>query len=185
LHLSRRQLVLGEVERVTRFLGFLDAAFQKLERNFLAWAIIFSSLLLFVNVVMRYIFLLPIYWAEELSRYLMVWVIFIGASQVTLKGGGHIAVDIVPRLLSPRANKILSFLVNLIGIFFTLVLIYFSFRQMMRVKIAHQVSPAMELPMWIAYLSIPLGMFFMLIRYIQQMVFRLQGKTVEIQEVLD
>ena len=170
---------------MTRFLGFLDAAFQKLERNFLAWAIIFSSLLLFVNVVMRYIFLLPIYWAEELSRYLMVWVIFIGASQVTLKGGGHIAVDIVPRLLSPRANKILAFLVNLIGIFFTLVLIYFSFRQMMRVKIAHQVSPAMELPMWIAYLSIPLGMFFMLIRYIQQMVFRLQGKTVEIQEVLD
>ena len=111
--------------------------------------------------------------------------IFIGASQVTLKGGGHIAVDIAPPPLSPRANKILAFLVNLIGIFFTLVLIYFSFRQMMRVKIAHQVSPAMELPMWIAYLSIPLGTFFMLIRYIQQMVFRLQGKTVEIQEVLD
>jgi len=167
-----------------RLLRCLDNFFQKLERNFLAWAIIFSSLLLFVNVITRYIFLFPIYWAEELSRYLMVWMIFIGASQVTLKGG-HIAVDIVPRLLSKRANTTLAFTVNFICILFSLVLVYFSLKQMMRVRIAHQISPAMELPMWIAYLAIPLGTALMLIRYIQQIILRLQGKSVEMQEALD
>jgi len=167
-----------------RLLRGLDDFFQKLERNFLAWAIIFSSLLLFVNVIMRYIFLFPIYWAEELSRYLMVWMIFIGASQVTLKGG-HIAVDIVPRLLSKRANTTLAFTVNIICILFSVVLAYFGYKQMMRVKIALQISPAMELPMWIAYLAIPLGTAMMLIRYIQQIILRLQGKSIEIQEALD
>jgi len=166
------------------FFRWLDHFFQKLEKNFLAWAIICSSLLLFVNVVMRYVFLLPIYWAEELSRYLMVWMIFIGASQVTLQGG-HIAVDIVPRLLSKRANVILAFIVNLVCILFSIVLIYFSYKQMMRVKVAQQISPAMEIPMWIAYLAIPLGTLLMLIRYIQQIILRLRGKSVEMQEVLD
>lgn len=167
-----------------RFLRGIDNFFQRVERNFLAWAIIFSSLLLFVNVIMRYVFLLPIYWAEEFSRYLMVWMIFIGASQVTLYGG-HIAVDIVPRLLSKRANIILAFCINAFCILFSLVLIYYSYKQMMRVKTAHQISPAMEMPMWIAYLSIPLGTTLMMIRYIQQIILRLQGKGVEVQEVLD
>jgi C4-dicarboxylate transporter DctQ subunit len=166
------------------FLTWLDEISNKLEKGFLAWTIIFSSLLLFVNVVMRYVFLLPIYWAEELVRYLMVWMIFIGASQVT-KFGGHVAVDIVPRFLSKRANTFLTITVNLICILFCILLAYYSFKQMLRVKIAHQVSPAMELPMWLAYLPIPMGMVLMLIRYVQHICLRLQGKTVEIMEVLD
>lgn len=162
----------------------LDEISNKLEKGFLGGTIIFTSLLLFVNVVMRYVFLLPIYWAEELARYLMVWMIFIGASQVS-KFGGHVAVDIVPRFLSKRSNTILTIIVNLICILFCILLAYFSFKQMLRVKVAHQVSPAMELPMWIAYLSIPLGVVLMLIRYVQHIRLRLQGKTVEIMEVLD
>ena len=123
-----------------------------------------ASLLLFVNVVMRYVFLLPIYWAEEFVRYLMVWLIFIGASQVTL-WGGHVAVDIVPRVLSKRGNAVLAFIVNVICILFCILLAYLSIKQMMRVKGAGQISPALEIPMWIAYLSIPAGTILMLIRF--------------------
>jgi C4-dicarboxylate transporter DctQ subunit len=155
------------------FLTRLDQISNRLERSFLAGAIIVSSLLLFVNVVMRYIFLLPIYWAEEFVRYLMVWLIFIGASQVTL-WGGHVAVDIVPRTLSKRGNEILAFIVNVICI-----------KQMMRVKGAGQISPALEIPMWIAYLSIPAGAILMLLRFVQQLWARIQGKPLEIRQALD
>ena len=54
------------------FLKWLNDISDKLEKTFLAGTIIFTSLLLFVNVVMRYVLLMPIYWAEELVRYLMV-----------------------------------------------------------------------------------------------------------------
>jgi C4-dicarboxylate transporter DctQ subunit len=166
------------------FLDRLDQISSRLEKAFLAGAIIISSLLLFVNVVMRYVFLLPIYWAEEFVRYLMVWLIFIGASQVT-QWGGHVAVDIVPRVLSKRGNAILAFAVNLICILFCIVLAYLSLKQMLRVKGAGQVSPALEIPMWIAYLSIPAGTTLMLIRFLQQFRARIQGKSLEIREVLD
>lgn len=161
-----------------------DKIFSSVERGFLGGVMIFTSLFLFVNVIMRYFFLFPIFWAEELVRYLMVWMIFVGASQVT-KFGGHVAVDIVPRLLSRRVNTLLAFVVNLVCIFFCLVLAYYSLKQMLRVRAAHQISPAMEIPMWIAYLSIPLGTVLMLVRYVQQIWLRLRGKTVEVMEVLD
>jgi C4-dicarboxylate transporter DctQ subunit len=166
------------------FLSRLDQISNRLEKAFLAGAIIVCSLLLFVNVVMRYVFLLPIYWAEEFVRYLMVWMIFIGASQVTL-WGGHVAVDIVPRLLSKKGNAVLAFLVNVICILFCVLLAYLSIKQMMRVMRAGQISPALEIPMWIAYLSIPAGTILMLIRFVQQLWMRIQGKALEIREVLD
>ena len=166
------------------FLARLDQISNKMEKAFLAGAIIVCSLLLFVNVVMRYVFLLPIYWAEEFVRFLMVWMIFIGASQVTL-WGGHVAVDIVPRLLSKKGNAVLAFLVNVICILFCVLLAYLSIKQMMRVMRAGQISPALEIPMWIAYLSIPAGTTLMLIRFVQQLWMRIQGKTLEIREVLD
>ena len=165
-------------------LDHLNKTSDKLEKGFLAAAIIVSSLLLFVNVVLRYVFLAPIYWAEEFVRYLMVWMIFIGASQVTL-WGGHVAVDIVPRLLSKRGNAVLAFIVNAVCIVFCIILAYLSMKQMLRVMRAGQVSPALEIPMWIAYLSIPAGTLLMLIRFIQQFWTRIQGKTVETREVLD
>jgi C4-dicarboxylate transporter, DctQ subunit len=165
-------------------LKWLNDISDRLEKTFLAGTIIFTSLLLFVNVITRYVFMMPIYWAEELVRYLMVWLIFIGASQVT-SWGGHIAVDILPRFLSKRGNFILAFAVNLLCIAFCVLLAYYSFEQMLRVKNAHQVSPAMELPMWLAYAAIPAGTLLMLIRYVQQFFLRLQGKTVEVIEVLD
>jgi len=166
------------------FLKWLNDASDKVEKGFLAGTIIFTSLLLFVNVVMRYVFMMPIFWAEELVRYLMVWMVFIGSSQVT-SWGGHIGVDILPRFLSKRGNLILAFAVNLVCIAFCCVLVYYSYIQMNRVKIAQQVSPALEIPMWLAYAAIPTGTLLMLIRYIQQIFLRLQGKTVEVVEVLD
>ncbi len=162
----------------------LNRLSDRMEKAFLAGAIIVCSLLLFFNVALRYIFLAPIYWAEEFVRYLMVWMIFVGASQVTL-WGGHVAVDIVPRVLSKRANVILAFSVNIVCILFCMILGYLSVKQMMRVMRAGQISPALEIPMWIPYLSIPVGMALMFIRFLQHLWARVRGKTVETREVLD
>jgi C4-dicarboxylate transporter, DctQ subunit len=162
----------------------LNRLSDKMEKAFLAGGIILCSLLLFANVVLRYLFLAPIYWAEELVRYLMVWMIFVGASQVTL-WGGHVAVDIVPRALSKKGNAVLAFIVNVVCILFCVILAWLSLKQVMRVMRAGQVSPALEIPMWIASLSIPAGTVLMLIRFLQQLWMRIQGKTVETREVLD
>jgi C4-dicarboxylate transporter DctQ subunit len=155
-----------------KWLYWIDRYFSLLERYFLGGTIFFTSLLLLINVIMRYIFNNSIYWAEELVRYLMVWVIFVGAGQVA-KHEGHITVDILYRSVPARAKLFLDYLVNVIAIIFCFILAYYGYLQMMRVYSSQQISPALELPMWLVYLSIPLGSLLMVIRYISQFFVRI------------
>ncbi|WPB59417.1 TRAP transporter small permease [Xylophilus sp. GOD-11R] len=78
------------------------------ERAFLGanrWALILllgaMSVIIFVNVALRYLTSQSLEWAEEVSRHMMIWLTFLGAGPV-LRAGGHIAVenlqDALPRL---------------------------------------------------------------------------------------
>ena len=64
------------------------------------------AMLVFANVVSRYVLNYSLIWVEELTRYLMVWVGFLGAGLV-LRLGAHIAVDAFQDLLPARAARAL------------------------------------------------------------------------------
>ena len=61
--------------------------------------------LVFGNVVMRYAFNSGITLSEELSRWLFVWVTFLGAI-VAMKEGAHLGSDTIVSKLSVRWQKI-------------------------------------------------------------------------------
>jgi len=64
------------------------------------------AVLVFANVVSRYVLNYSIIWVEELTRYLMVWVGFLGAGLV-LRLGAHIAVEAFQDILPPRVAQAL------------------------------------------------------------------------------
>ena len=145
-----------------------NAILTSVIQNILGGIILFSSLLLFINVVMRYVFLAPIFWAEELARYLMVWLIFLGAG--LLAGDeGHISVNAITRFLNPRANLMLSRIVRVVGIIFSVVLTWYGWKHTMSVRSSLQVTAALDIPMWLTYLAIPVGGTIMVVRYLMHM----------------
>jgi TRAP-type transport system small permease protein len=73
--------------------------------------------LVFTNVVMRYLLNSGIPTSEELSRWLLVWLTFLGAI-VALRQHAHLGVDTLVRALPPRGRMIcfvLSYLLMLYG----------------------------------------------------------------------
>jgi len=66
--------------------------------------------LVFGNVVLRYGFNSGITVSEELSRWLLVWLTFLGAI-VAVREHAHLGVDTLVRMLSPTAKRI-CFIVN-------------------------------------------------------------------------
>ncbi len=156
-------------------LTLLNSILSRIIRVFLGSVILLSSMLLFINVAMRYLFLSPIFWAEELTRYLMVWLIFIGAGALAGGAEGHISVNIITRILSPRGNVLLTGLVSLICVLFCATLTYYSWHHAMRIRSAHQVTAALGLPMWWAYFAVPCGSFFMTLRYLGHLLKGLRG----------
>ena len=110
--------------------------------------------LVFANVVSRYVFGDSLNWSEEIARYLMIWVTYVGAG-LAMREGQHVAIEyaqtLLPRALQPWvrgfvAASILIFLaiLTVVGVQFS----EFAWRQR---------SPVMQWPMGAVYLAIPIG----------------------------
>jgi TRAP-type C4-dicarboxylate transport system permease small subunit len=73
---------------------------QKLLEGMLVGLLAVMVVIVFANVVLRFVFHSGIAQTEELSRYAFVWLTFIGAV-VVLREEGHLGVDSYVRRLSP------------------------------------------------------------------------------------
>lgn len=147
---------------VSRVLGFLEDALCALALGSVA-------VIIFGQVVSRYVFNYTPSWSEELSRYLVVWTIFIGTA-VGVRKNIHIGVDAVIRL-APRWMKVsLEVAANLFGAVVSSGLIYLSV-QFIRDTIEYeQLSPAMQIPMYLPYLAMPVGLSFSVVHFLHDIV---------------
>lgn len=163
----------------TGVLARLDAALCRAEAVFIGAALAFSSVVLFVNVVMRYVFLSPLNWAEETTLYLMVWIVFVGGS-IAIRTRGHMAIDLLPLALSPANRKRLALLVSFAALVFFAVFFWYSLEHTLRVRSINQLTPVMQAPMWLTYLAMPVGSLLMALRTIQSI-----GRSLREQDFSD
>ena len=127
---------------------------DRFERITLVWTILGLALIGFVQVFARYIFNYSFTWFEELGRYLGVFVAFLGGG-IGVKTGGHFTMDLIVTHLHRPWRQLLQFLTStLSGLFFVIVAFY-SWRIVLRMYGYGTTSPAMEIPMYLAYLPIP------------------------------
>ena len=73
--------------------------------------------LVFGNVVARYVFNSAITWAEEVARFLFVWLTFVGASFGLMKGL-HLGMDIMVARLKPHTRSIVEVVNGIITLTF-------------------------------------------------------------------
>ncbi|HZQ62651.1 MAG TPA: TRAP transporter small permease [Casimicrobiaceae bacterium] len=115
--------------------------------------------MVFANVVLRYVSGNSILWVEEASRYVMIWLTFVGCGLV-LRYGGHIGVDTLQDRL-PRHAAVVRALIwaLLLGFFATMVWlgIVYSTRTWI------QTTPVMQIPVGAVYLAMPIGFGLMIV----------------------
>ena len=112
------------------------------------------AVLVIANVFARYVFNHSFVWAEELSRYMRIWVGFLGSGLV-LRAGAHIAVDVFQDLLPRRAAQamrvaVLAVLATCIAAMAWLGTQYVHFAW-------GQESPILNWNFGLIYLAIPIG----------------------------
>lgn len=127
------------------------------------------AVVVFIQVIFRFVVKASLPWSEETSRYLLVWITFLGAS-AGVKTGAHVGVEAVTLMLPYKLRKMVNLLGIAICVFFSVAVCVFSLGIISTQVEMAQVSPAMQIPMWIPYLAIPVGMILMTIRYIQSTV---------------
>jgi C4-dicarboxylate transporter DctQ subunit len=141
-------------------------ALDRAEEGFIAFALLLTTLITFVNVVLRYGFDVGVAWSEELVRYLMIWITFIGIA-VAVRRGTSINMDFFARFGSITVRRILWLAQNLIGVLFGAALLYWGTKIFLANLDSVRISPALGVKMAWIYLIFPLGGFLLTLRYVE------------------
>ena len=148
-----------------KFLNFID----NFEEKILTILLPIMVIVVFAATFFRFTKLMIIPWSEELARYIMVWIIFLGIG-VGAKTNSHFTVDNLVNALPKSTHKAFFIIRSAIIIGFCGVIIYISIGFINSLMSMGQVSPSLQIPMWIAYAAVPVGMVLMIVRTIQYVV---------------
>lgn len=133
----------------------------------------FMTLLIFVQVVMRYVFNNSLSWSEELARYVFIWLIYIGISY-GCKLRKHIKIDAALYLFPKRAQPYVVLVGDILFIAFALYIAYTGlFYSIYQIQYNMR-SPALKIPYQYIYMSTVVGFGLVAIRQLQTIVYRIK-----------
>ncbi len=143
---------------------------QTFERIFVAinkWVVVLllaaMSTIVFANVSLRYLSNFSITWAEEVARYLMIWMTFLGAG-LSLRVGGHVAITNLHDFLGTRSQRALRAFVGLLLVCFFIAMMWIGYEYMSRM--GRQLTPATRLPFSYIYAAMPIGFALMIVHFL-------------------
>ncbi len=125
-----------------------------------------------VQVFFRYVLNMSLFWSEELARYLLVWMTFLGAS-VAYYHGVHPGVDAVFSRMSPWLKKISTLVVHGASLFLFGIMVISGIEFAWFVRL--QISPALAIPKWIILAIVPISGLVLMIHGICFLIRDLKG----------
>ena len=149
-----------------KVLRFLDEHIEK------ALCVIFlalMSIIIVAQVFCRYVLNSSLSWSEELTRYLFVWLIYVGISY-GVKLDKHICVDAVYSFAPKGIKKYYAIVGYVLFLLFAIAMVYYGVLVVGMQITSGQVSPAMGLPMQYVYAAPVVGFTLTAIRLIQKIV---------------
>lgn len=147
----------------------LKKIWDHLEEYILIFSYLLIIPLLTCQVVSRFVFRSPLTWSEEVARFIFIWQVWLGAAYCVQKDR-HIRIDIFTFKLKPLAHKVFEICIIVFCLGFCGFLIYKGMEKVIMLQVSGQTSPALKIPMYMVYLSVPVSSVLMFIRYIESLV---------------
>jgi C4-dicarboxylate transporter, DctQ subunit len=139
--------------------------YDKAEEYVLIGSLVLTATLVFIQVIMRYVFNASLSWSEELTRYIFIWQIWLGAS-IGLRDKKHIRVEVIQSVLKPNMALLMDILANLIWMAACTYFVYNGFQLVFDLIQKNSVSTALRIPLWTVYAALPVSCFVIVIRQV-------------------
>ena len=147
---------------------------NKLLNMAIAFSLAAMSLAVFGNVVLRYVFNSGLTWSEEMSRFLFVWMVFLGAI-AALKDKMHLGVDIVVNALPKGLQKVVFLISNAIVLYLLWLVLDGSLK--MTILNMNSTGPATGMPLSYLYGIGIISSIWMMILIIASLLKAIRGKA--------
>src|SRR5450830_1692534 len=160
------------VARCSRLLDMLNQTLLAISMA----AMVLTALILTYSVVTRYFFKAPTDWQDEASVFMLVGVTFFCTAYVQ-SYRGHIGIEALSSLLSPRVNAVRAFIVDVVSLLFCA---FFSWKSW---TLWHEAwaegmttSSTFAPPLWIPYAMMAFGMSILTLQILVQVLTHLTNK---------
>ncbi|MBE9487286.1 MAG: TRAP transporter small permease [Desulfuromonadales bacterium] len=136
---------------------------NSLEESIIAILLATMTLLVFIEVVLRFGFGIGLMWAQELTLHLSAWLVLFGVSY-GIKVGSHIGVDALVRIMPSKVRKVISAIaviacLTYCGLFMQGAWVYLAKIRQIAIELDD-----LPIPKWIAHSILLIGMVLMAIR---------------------
>lgn len=143
-------------------------AIDRLEEIFASLSISILVVLISTQVFFRYVLGDSLAWTGELSRYLLIWAVYIGCS-FAAKEDRHLEVTFIRTLLGPRGNRVIISFSYLVTIIFCGFCVIWGIEMLEFLGRTGQRTQTLGVSVYWVYLSLPVGMALMGFRMLQRL----------------
>lgn len=154
-------------------LKYLDEHF---EESLVVLMMAAMSVIIGLQIFMRYVMGASLSWSEELSRYLFIWATYLGVAYGVRKDA-HIRVSMVTELMSRRNAAYIRILTHVIFGAFAVFVMYQGWIMVEKTFRFGQKSASLGIPMGFVYLAPLTGFAFTILRLVQAIWLDLRAAT--------
>jgi TRAP-type C4-dicarboxylate transport system permease small subunit len=126
------------------------------------------TILLIANFIARELFT-SIYFAEEISEFLVIFTTFAGVSY-GVRRARHIRMGAFLDMMPPFVQKILIIIISAVSAFVMFFMAHVSYNYLLHALHKAHETPALKLPYWIFYVIVPMGFFMAGIQYLRTII---------------
>ncbi len=147
-------------------LKFLDV---HLEEYLIAFLLIALTLVMTLQIVMRYVFSNALSWPEELCRYCFVYITFLTLGYC-IQRNSMLKLDVIQDILPAKVWSVLQGFVRVVTLIFFVLMFIYSLDLLASMRQTNRVSAALQLPYTFIYLSTVIGFALAVLRTVQALV---------------
>lgn len=155
----------------------MNTFITKLEEGIISLLLAAMTLLVFVEVVMRFAFGIGIHWAQELTLLLSGWMVLFGVSY-GIKVGSHIGVDALVKLFPEHVQRAVSIFAIVLCLIYSGLFLVGSWLYLEKLMLVGIELEDIPVPKWAANSIIFIGMLLLAVRLMEQLRAVVRGEAV-------
>ena len=156
---------LTSFQKINKYIG---AVVNGVEVSILVFCVASLGILLIANVFAR-TFFQSIYFAEEVSKFLVMLTTFTGVSYGVRKAR-HIRMGAFLDAMPPKMEKIFIIIISLVSAIVMAIMTWASYEYLANAMSKGHMTPALRVPKWTFYVIIPIGFGLACIQYIRTII---------------
>jgi TRAP-type C4-dicarboxylate transport system permease small subunit len=151
-----------------RLNNYAGKVVNAVEVSILVFCVAALGVLLITNVFAR-TFFQSIYFAEEVSKFLVMLTTFAGVSYAVRKAR-HIRMGAFLDAMPEKMEKVFIIIISIISAVVMGIMTWFSYQYLMNAMDMGHMTPALRVPKWTFYVIIPIGFGLACIQYVRTVI---------------